>query len=211
MYNYPQYKEEDRELIIQFMRDHPFVFLIANDKNGRSEASQIPVLIDKREGKIFLSGHVAKKTDHEKAFQVNPEALVIFTGPHTYVSGTWYTGNLQQASTWNYVSLHARGKIKWMDQDGLIGLLKRLSLHFENNNTSSTTIYDNLPASYLDKLVNGIVGFEIEVVELDNVFKLSQNRDEESYDNVVVQLKKQDGDAKLIGEMMEKRKHKVFK
>jgi transcriptional regulator len=210
MYSYSQYKETDKEKVLAFMKQHPFVTIIGADKNGRVEATQIPVLIEEREGKIFLYGHIARKLDHEIALQQNPQALMIFTGPHTYVSGTWYTGNLQQASTWNYISIHARGELKWTDENGLIEILRKLTLHFENYNTASTTIYDNLPSEYKDKLVKAIVGFEMEVTELENVHKLSQNRDEKSYDNVVKELKRKEGDAKLIGEMMEQQKSKVF-
>jgi transcriptional regulator len=71
-------------------------------------------------------------------------------------------------------------------------------------------VYDNLPVEYREKLIKAIIAFEIEVIELDNVYKLSQNRDEKSYDNIVKQLKQQDGDANEIGELMEKRKSKVF-
>ncbi|MEI9944503.1 MAG: FMN-binding negative transcriptional regulator [Chitinophagaceae bacterium] len=210
MYNYPHYKEHDREEILQFMRAHSFVTLIGSDKNGRIEATQIPVLIEERDGKIIITGHIARKSDHQKALIENPNALIIFTGAHTYVSGTWYTGNPQQASTWNYISIHARGEIKWTDENVLIDILRKLSLHFENNNAASSTIYDNLPADYLNKLVKAIVGFELEVTELENVYKLSQNRDEKSYDNIVKELKQQEGDAKKIGELMEQRKSKVF-
>jgi transcriptional regulator len=185
-------------------------YLIAVDAKNRIEATQIPVLIDVRNERIFLTGHIAKKLDHQIALEENPNALVIFTGPHSYISGTWYTGNLQQASTWNYISVHARGEVKWISEDSLIALLKRLSLHFENNNRASTTIYENLPSEYLDKLVKAIVGFEMEITELGNVFKLSQNRDEKSYDNIVMELKKQDGDGKTIGQLMEKRRGKIF-
>ncbi len=157
-----------------------------------------------------MYGHIARKSDHHNAFEENPQVLALFTGPHTYVSGTWYTGNPQQASTWNYIAIHARGNIKFLDEDEFMELLKKLSLHFENNNTASTTVYDNLPADYLEKLKKAIVAFEIEVTELDNVFKLSQNRDEKSYDNIITELKEQDGDAKMIGEMMEERKAVVF-
>ena len=210
MYNYPHYKEEDREQVLAFMRTHPFVMLIATDPAGRIEATQIPVLIDERDGKLVLSGHIARKMSHQKALEQNPEALLIFTGEHTYVSGTYYTGNLQQASTWNYIAIHARGRVNWMDEQELIAFLKRFTLFFENGNTSSTTIYDNLPESYLSGLRKAIVGFEIEVTELENVHKLSQNRDEKSYDNIVVELKKQGGDAQVIGSLMESRKSKVF-
>ncbi len=211
MYNYPHYKEHDKEKIISFMKDHPFITLIGSDKNGRIEATQIPVLVEQREGKIFIYGHIAKKSDHHYAFEENPNVLALFTGPHTYVSGTWYTGNPQQASTWNYISIHARGQIKFLDETFLIELLKKLSLHFENNNTESSTIYDNLPADYKEKLIKAILAFELEVTEMDNVHKLSQNRDEKSYDNIVHQLKRQEGDAREIGDLMEKRKEQVFK
>jgi transcriptional regulator len=210
MYNYPQYKEDDQAKVIDFMRNHPFIMLIGSDKNGRIEATQIPVLLEEKDGKIFLHGHIARKSDHHNAYIENPQVLALFTGPHAYVSGSWYTGNPQQASTWNYISVHARGNIKFLDEDHLTGLLKELSLHFENYDSTSSTVYDNLPMDYLEKLKKAIVAFEIEIKELDNVFKLSQNRDEKSYDNIIVELKKRDGDAKIIGAMMEERKEKVF-
>jgi len=211
MYNYPHYKEHDLKKLISFMRDHPFVTLIGSDKNGRIEATQIPVLVEEKEGKLFIYGHIAKKSDHHQAFEENPNALALFTGPHTYVSGSWYSGNPQQASTWNYISIHARGQIRFLDEAALITLLKKLSLRFENNNTASSTVYDNLPNDYKEKLIKAILAFELEITEMDNVHKLSQNRDEKSYDNIVQQLKKQQGDAKEIGDLMEKRKGQVFK
>ena len=209
MYNYPHYKEQDKEKILDFMRQHPFVTLIGYD-NNRIELTQVPVLVEERDEKIFIVGHIAKRSDHEKAFEKNPNVLVLFTGPHVYVSGSWYSGNPHQASTWNYISIHARGQIKFQDENTLVGLLKKLSLHFENGNISSSTIYDNLPDVYKQKLIKAIVAFEIEVTELENVYKLSQNRDEKSYDTIVEKLKEQEGDAKEIGELMEKIKSKVF-
>ena len=211
MYNYPHYKEQDKAKVIEFMRNHSFIMLIGCDKSSRIEATQIPVLIEERDGKIFLEGHLARKSDHHKAFEENPDVLALFTGPHVYVSGSWYAGNPHQASTWNYISVHARGKIKFLDENNLTELLRKLSLHYENNNSASTTIYDNLPAEYLEKLKKAIVAFEIVVTKLENVFKLSQNRDEKSYDNIIAELKKQDGDARTIGKLMEERKAAVFK
>jgi len=210
MYNYPHYKEQDREKVIEFMRDHPFVTLIGCDNKGRIEATQIPVLIEEKEDKLFIRGHIAKKSNHHQAFEENLNVLALFTGAHTYVSGSWYAGNPQQASTWNYISVHARGQIKFLDENSLIGLLKKLSLHFEKDDLQSSTIYQNLPVEYKEKLIKAIVAFEIEVTELDNVYKLSQNRDEKSYDNIVQQLKQKEGEAKEIGDLMELRKKKVF-
>jgi len=210
MYNYPHYKEPDKAKVIEFMRMHPFVTLIGCDNQRRIEATQIPVMIEEKEGGLFIRGHIARKSDHHKAFEENPNVLVLFTGAHSYVSGTWYSGNPHQASTWNYISVHARGEIKFLEEGSLIELLRKLSLHFEDNDLQSSTIYDNLPVEYKEKLIKAIVAFEVEVKELDNVYKLSQNRDERSYDNIIQQLKHQGGDANQIGQLMEKRKQQVF-
>lgn len=208
MYNYNHYKEHDKEKVLAFMRQHSFVMLLAAGADGRVEATQVPVMVDEKDDKIFISGHIARKSEHQKALAESGSALVIFTGPHSYVSGTWYS-DPHQASTWNYIAIHARGKVRWMEADELVAVLQKSSLHFENNNVQSSTVYDNLPADYTEKLLNAIVGFEIEVTELDNVYKLSQNRDEKSYDNIVDELKKQDGDAKQVAGIMEERKPSV--
>ncbi len=210
MYSFPYYKVADKEEVIAFMKAHPFITLLGTDKSGRIEATQVPVLVDVVDDKIYISGHIMRKTTHENALIENPDALIIFTGAHAYVSATYYTTNPHQGSTWNYIAIHARGKIRWMDEQGLISFMRKLTLHFEKNNSASSTVYDNLPEEYVSKLIKGIAGFEMEVAELDNVFKLSQNRDEVSYDNIVKELKQQAGDAKVIGELMEQRKSKVF-
>jgi transcriptional regulator len=210
MYDLPYYKEKDIEEVIRFMREHPFVFLTGADTENKPVATQVPVFIDEKDGKFFLTGHIMRNTDHHKAFAQNPSVLAVFTGPHTYVSGTWYD-NPHQASTWNYMSVHARGIIRFGNDVELIAILKRLTLHYENGDTDSTTIFDNLPADYLERLMKGIVAFEVEITSMDHVFKLSQNRDGKSYDNIIEKLKKQEGHAKEISELMEKRKGKVFK
>lgn len=209
MYDLPYYKEKNHAEIIQFMKDHPFVFMTGTDADNRPVATQVPVFIDEKGGKYFLTGHIMRNTDHHKAFVQNNNVLALFTGPHTYVSATWYT-NPSMGSTWNYMSVHAKGTIRFGDTEELIFILQRLSLHYENNNTASKTIFDNLPAEYTESMMKAIVPFEIEISDLQHVFKLSQNRDEKSYDNIIRQLKQKDSDAKKIAAIMEKRKSKVF-
>ena len=210
MYDYPHYKEPDREKIIAFMKEFPFVTLIGSDKSGRPAVTQVPVLIEERDGKIFITGHIAKKSDHHFAYEENPQVMALFTGPHVYVSGTWYTGNLQQASTWNYISIQARGSIKFQSDEVLVDVLKKLSLYYENGNSSSTTIYDNLPEDYLGKLSKAILAFELEVTELENVFKLSQNRDEKSYKNIIEKLQEQGPDGMYIANRMKENTARLF-
>jgi transcriptional regulator len=209
MYNLPYFKEEDIEVVKQFARDHPFAFLTGVDEQNNPVATQVPLFVDERHGKIFLSGHMMKNTDHHRAFMHNHNVLVVFTGPHVYVSATWYD-NPSQASTWNYMSVHARGTIRFGNEAELTNTLRRLTLHYENNDKTSSTVFDNLSAEYREPLMKAIVAFEIEVRSLENVFKLSQNRDEKSYDNIIERLKTQGGDGKKIAEQMEKRRSKVF-
>jgi transcriptional regulator len=210
MYDLPYYKEKSEDAVLQFVKQHPFAFLCGCNAQSEPVSTQVPLLMDERDGKRILIGHIMRGTDHHKAFEQNPNVLAVFTGPHSYVSATWYD-NPHQASTWNYMSVHARGKIRFGNEEQLATVLKRLTLHFEKNDDSSSTVFDNLPADYRQRLMKSIVAFEIEITSMDHVFKLSQNRDEKSYDNIIRKLKEQDGDGKQIAELMEGRKGQVFK
>ena len=209
MYNLPYFKEEDQEIVLKFMREHPFVFITGVNEENKPVATQIPVFIDEKEGKLYLTGHIMRNTDHHKAFEKNTNVLAVFTGPHVYVSATWYD-NPQQASTWNYMSVHAKGTIRFGNEEDLIAILKRLTLHYENNNTASTTIFDNLPSEYTGPLMKAIVAFEVEIMSVENVFKLSQNRDEKSFHNIMSKLNEQGSDGKFIAEEMKKRQQQLF-
>lgn len=209
MYNLPYFKEQDREAILEFIHQHPFAFIAGCDENNSPVATQIPVFIEERNEKLFMTGHMMRTTDHHRAFYKNPNVLCVFTGYHTYVSATWYS-NPNQASTWNYMSVHAKGRLRFLDENGLIGVLKKTSLHFENGNTHSSTVFDNLPEEYRNRLMKAIVAFEVEVEEIDNVFKLSQNRDKESYQRIIEKLSGQNEDGKMIAGEMRKREGKLF-
>jgi transcriptional regulator len=99
---------------------------------------------------------------------------------------------------------------EFLNDDGLVAFMKKLTLKFENGNTQSPTFYDNLPDEFLSKMLPAIVGFEMKVNHLENVFKLSQNRDEISFMNIINELEKQGGEAALIAGEMRKRKTGLF-
>ena len=209
MYNLPYFKEQETAVVLQFMREHPFVFLSGVSEENKPVATQVPVFIDEKDGKLFLTGHIMRNTDHHRAFEKNPNVLAVFTGPHVYVSATWYS-DPHQASTWNYMSVHAKGRIRFGDHNDLVDILKRLTLHYENNNTASTTIFDNLSSEYKSPLMKAIVAFEVEIIAVENVFKLSQNRDEKSYNNIIAKLEKQGSDGQFIANEMKKRQQQLF-
>jgi transcriptional regulator len=184
--------------------------LIGTDNNMVPVATQVPMLIHKKDDQFFLKGHIMRQTDHHKAFLQNPNALAVFTGPHVYVSASWYS-NTAQASTWNYMSVHAHGSVRFLDEAGLYEVLRETTYLYENNNPLSPTVLDNLPTEYVSRLAKSIIAFELEVTKLEHVFKLSQNRDHQSYLNIMAQLKKGDRDAQEIAEEMSKRTSNLFK
>lgn len=209
MYHFSYFKEKDRQVILNFIEEHPFAFVTGSFLTGTQVATQIPVIIEERNGDLFLQGHIMRNTDHHKAFMENPNALIVFTGPSAYVSATWYS-NSQMGSTYNYMSVHVQGELRFMSQDELINFMRRFTLKFEKGNTQSPTIYDNLPPEYVNKMVAAIAGFEIKLDKIDNVFKLSQNRDEKSYLNIISKLEEKGGHAALIAEEMKKRRAELF-
>ncbi|MGZ8544312.1 MAG: FMN-binding negative transcriptional regulator [Flavisolibacter sp.] len=210
MYNLPYFKEKDPKRVMEFIHAHPFAFMTGCDENNQPVATQIPVFIEERDGKLFLSGHMMRQTDHHKAFEKNEHVLCVFTGHHTYVSATWYS-DPHQASTWNYMSVHVKGLIRFLGYEALVDILRKTSLHFENGDVHSTTAFDNLSPEYVDKLMKAIVAFEVEVLSMENVFKLSQNRDQESYGSIIDHLRQTDADGKTIASEMEKRKEELFR
>ena len=208
MYNLSYFKENDPAEVLAFMRAHPFVVLCGADASGRPVATQVPVLIREENGKICLQGHFMRKTDHHLAFSVNPKALAIFTGPHDYVSASWYS-NPAQASTWNYISVHAAGTLRFASDEFLVEILRETTALFEGNPHSPAS-FDKLPADYISQLSKAIVAFTIDVDKIENVFKLSQNRDKKSYINIMERLQEKGGDAAEIASEMAKRTDTLF-
>lgn len=209
MYNILKYKEKDKKIIHEFIAKYPFAFLSGCNAENSPIATQLPLFFETQNTQSILYGHLMKDSDHYRAFIENENVLAVFSGKHTYVSGTWYT-NPNTASTWNYMSVHVKGKIRFLSNQDLEIILRRTSLYFEDQDPKSTTIYDNLPLNFKDRALELIAGFEIEIHEIDTVFKLSQDRDYESYQNIINHLKVKDESARVIAQEMEKRKIKLF-
>jgi transcriptional regulator len=207
MYHMPHFKEPDRNELITFMQQYPFVTLIGVNDLQQAVATQVPVFTDERDGKIYITGHIMRKTDHHRAFEQNPQVLALFTGPHAYVSASWYN-NPHQANTWNYMTVQARSTLRYLAEEHLHELLKRTTNHFEKNQ-AHPSFFEQLENTYVADHIKAIVAFEMEVESLEHVFKLSQNRDEKSYDTIVNQLGEQGGQAAELSAIMKARKHKV--
>jgi transcriptional regulator len=209
MYDLPYHKEQNDQVVRELINKHPFAFLTGCDAQNKPIATQVPIFMEERDGRQLLSGHIMKNTDHHKAFLHNEHVLAVFTGNHTYVSGTWYD-NPHTPSTWNYMSVHVKGTIHFLDGEALQEVLRKTSLYFEGQNQQSPTVYHNLPEAFLQKVMHAIVAFEIDVTHIDNVFKLSQDRDAKSYNNIIERLKDQGENGRAIAHEMKRRTREVF-
>ena len=186
MYNIPYFKAKDHQEVVDFMYANPFVTICGVDKEGFPVATQVPVLLKIENDKIIISGHVMRKQDHTNAFELNNNVLVIFSAPSAFVSASWYSIK-GVASTWNYQTVHAVGKMEMKGEDHLYNLLSELTAHFEKDPNAPTQV-KNLDPDYMQQNMVAIVSFEIEVTELKHVFKLSQNRDDVSHENIKKEL-----------------------
>ena len=208
MYNLPYYKEKDAAVVLAFMKKYPFAMLMGVDAEQKPVATQIPFLFVEKDGQLYLRGHIMKGNDHHKAFEANKNVLAVFTGPHTYVSASWYS-NQKQASTWNYMSVHAQGEMRFLEDNELLNMLDEITAYYEND-PSSPSLYKELPEEYVMRLTKAIIAFEIKVTSIDHVFKLSQNRDKQSFDTILDKLQGGDADAQAIAVEMHKRKGQLF-
>ncbi|HEU4608583.1 MAG TPA: FMN-binding negative transcriptional regulator, partial [Chitinophagaceae bacterium] len=103
------------------------------------------------------------------------------------------------------------GCLQFLPELALESLLQEVSMHFESDNAAAAPVYENLPAAYRERLLKSIIGFEIKIESLEHVFKLSQNRDEESYDHIISHLGKATGDGEELADYMRKCRSQLFK
>ena len=201
MYKFSYFTEKDTDKVIAFMQENAFA-MVTGFGEIYPVATQVPVEVELKDGRIFLHGHIMKKTDHHKAFEKNNNVLVLFTGPHCYVSASWYN-NPKAASTWNYMTVQAKGEITFTDDAGTYEALKYVTNKYEGLETAAA--FNNMPKEYILPLLKAIIGFTIEVESFDNTFKLSQNKKPEEQLNIIAELKKRgDEQSFKIAEEMEK-------
>jgi transcriptional regulator len=202
MYKLKYFTEEDNEKVIAFMKEYSFVTLTGMDEKY-PVATHIPLDIIQKNDKLFFTGHIMKSSDHHKAFLKNANVLVIFNGPHCHVSASWYL-NPVQASTWNYMTVHAKGKISFGDEEETKKIVEDITNKYEE--PGSPAAFNKLSNEYVDRLVKAIIAFTIEVETIDNVFKLSQNHEPETRKSIIDKLNKNgSADEKAIAAEMELR------
>ena len=175
---------EDQAVAVAFMRAHPFAILVSTNDDGPF-ATHLPVIIAETGGRLLVRAHVAKANPHWKMIE-QQESLIIFHGPHAYISPRLYELR-ESVPTWNYATVHAygRGKLLAADADKQQVLAELIS-QFDSSYLSQWNSFDE---QYRNRMLNHIVAFEIAVTRVEAKFKLSQNRTKAEQENVIQTLR----------------------
>ena len=169
----PKHFEQNHEAhLLELMRTHDFAIMVSTI-DGVPFATHLPALVRQTDGGLVIDAHVAALNPHWRGLEKEPHVLMIFSGPHSYVSPTNYI-SAQRVPTWNYLAVHASGTVRVLheraDKETTLG---RLIAHHEPEFAERFARFD--PAMR-ESLLNGIVALEIAVLRLEGKFKLGQHR-----------------------------------
>jgi transcriptional regulator len=193
------FAETDPAKLHEFMRRNSFAVLTTHGDDGLV-ASHLPILLDNDAGSQGrLLGHMARANPQWR--QAEGEALVVFSGPHTYISPAWYEEQ-GTVPTWNYVAVHAYGAFHVVEgREELLGILRRSVAVYEGPRTEPWNFDESAP--HVEALLKAIVGFRIEITRLEGKWKLSQNHSEPRRLRVVGALEaRPDPDSREIARLM---------
>jgi len=203
MYIPRRYEQKDKEKIHAFIKEHSFAILITV-LEGRPVGTHIPLQLETGDdGKDSLLGHISIGNEQKYTLSDGASVLAIFQGPHAYVSPRWYTQ--LNVPTWNYISVHVYGTVRLMEGQALREALSRLIDTYEQPLPHPVKM-EEIPEKVLEDDFRGIVGFRIVIDEIQAAWKLSQNRDEQSYHQVIERLESGDEVSRAVADEMKKRK-----
>jgi transcriptional regulator len=171
MYSPPYNQVKDRTELVRFMRANGFPILVTGT-GGVLHASHLPVTVHEQGERIVIDMHMAKNNPQWKEF-FDDEAMVLFSGPHAYISPRWYADE-ERVPTWNYAAVHAYGVPEIIsDKKEKAASQRRL---IESLDPQWLPKHDALRQEYVDMMLDGIVNFTIPVARIETRWKLSQNR-----------------------------------
>jgi transcriptional regulator len=199
MYIPATFAEPDTAKLHEFMKEHSFALLTSQGVGGLV-ASHLPLLLDADAGRSgHLIGHMARANPQWR--HVEGEVMAVFSGPHAYISPTWYE-DPATVPTWNYVTVHAYGFFRLVEErDELLAILRR-SVSIYEGSRPEPWVFD-ASSEHVERLLKSIVGFRIELTRLEGKWKLGQNHSEERRKKVVQALEaRTDDDSRAIAKLM---------
>ncbi len=198
MYVPNHFAEARTEVLHDLIRAHPLGALVVLASSGL-DANHVPFEIDPQPAPFgTLRGHVARANPAWQDFSAQVDALVLFQGPHAYVSPAWYATKKEHGKvvpTWNYAVVHAHGPLRVIDdRTWLRQFVEKLTNRYEAPRTDPWKVTD-APADFIDSMVSAIVGIEVPIARLTGKWKVSQNRPEKDRAGVAAGLMQQRNDA----------------
>ncbi|MCW4452930.1 FMN-binding negative transcriptional regulator [Kaistella sp. BT6-1-3] len=192
------YKSEDQDLMKKIISENGFALLIS-DKEKLS-ATHSMFLVNENEGNFYLETHISKANFQAKVLKDGDEVLCDFLGAHSYISSSWY--DHKNVSTWNYEAVQIRGKMKLMNDDELYEHLRKLTFKYEKPQKCPMLV-ENMGDEYVKNEMKGAFGIHIFPTEIFIVNKLSQNRKESDFRNIIKELEEtSDENSRKIAEKM---------
>ena len=175
MFTPRHFAQDDITRVHDLIRSYSLAVVVTSIE-GRFEATHVPVVLDAERGEHgTLRFHLARANPSATALESGEEVLVVFVGPHTYISPDWYA-NEHLVPTWNYAVAHVYGIPRTLDDHGLRRLLDDLSTSQESQLPKTPWTVDKLPGELVDKMCRAIVGFELPIAHLQGKWKMGQNR-----------------------------------
>ncbi|WP_210150452.1 FMN-binding negative transcriptional regulator [Chryseobacterium scophthalmum] len=192
------YKSEDYNLMKEIIRENSFALLISSVDKIRATHSMM-MLNDDDPGNIYIETHISRANPQAKTLTNGDEVLCDFLGAHTYISSSWY--DHINVSTWNYEAVQIYGKIELMNHDELYQHLDKLTSKYEKSQQCPMMVKD-MGKEFVKKEMKGAFGLKIIPTEIFIKQKLSQNRKEDDFKNIILNLEKGDANGKQIAEKM---------
>lgn len=187
---------EQTEEIFRFMQQFSFATIVSSGAGGLI-ATHVPVEIETDpHGTPCIRTHIARANQQWKQFNDTDQVMVIFMGPHTYISSSWY--DHVNVPTWNYLAVHVYGKPRLLNDAAAEVMLQRLVERYEQQEGKRFSM-DQMERADIDAHLKALVAFEISIDRIDAKAKLSQNRNKENFDRILTQLDaREDADSKAI-------------
>lgn len=202
MYIPKYFKVSEFEEIREFVHQNSFGTLVTT-KKGKPIATHLPLQLIKEEEGYCITGHMAYGNPQWRTFETDEDVLVMFQGPHAYISSSWY--EQENVSTWNYQAVHIYGTAQILTEEELKQDLTRLMEKYESHR-ANPVLWDTLSRELLERELKGIVGFKIPLREVQAAYKMSQNRNKTDYQNIISRLQEEkDPNSQKIADKMSER------
>ncbi|KYD03314.1 FMN-binding negative transcriptional regulator [Bacillus atrophaeus] len=202
MYIPKYYKVTNVDDIWDFVQNNSFGTIVTTAQ-GKPIATHLPLQLIKEGDTYYITGHIAYGNPQWRTFEACEDVLVMFQGPHAYISSSWY--EKENVPTWNYQAVHVYGTASILNEEELKHDLTMLLQKYEKHR-KNPVLWDELSPQLLESQMKGIVGFKMKVGEIQASYKLSQNRNETDYMSIIDQLRNEGNlNSKQMADLMEKR------